>query len=257
MNFCAGLPSLRCSQVLTCLSPPAWHPECIPREEPMDTHRLESLSDNVFAVAMTLLVFDLRVPTSTTRENLGSFLFEKWPHYIGYAISFVVIALIWLQHHWVFRHLQRVDSTIFLLNLALMVIVVFLPFTTSTLAFYISEHRSQASSAAFFGFNLTAASAVVGGLWWWTAAHQTLLRSEVAKGRAEASKGTVRQISRRLLLAPCLYLAAGVVAIGNTTLALSGYAAIALSYLWLLRPGLLGPGTSPVEAVGAAHDETL
>lgn len=198
----------------------------------MDTHRLESLTDNVFAVAMTLLVFDLRVPTSSTHESLGSFLFEKWPHYIGYVISFVVIALIWLQHHWIFRHLQRIDSTIFAVNLALMLVVVFLPFAASTLAFYVSQHHSQRSAAAFFGFDLTAATIALAGLWRWATTHDSLLRPKT-------SDGTIRLLNRRLLLAPCLYLIATLIAMLNAPFGLSAYAATATAFLWLLRPSLL------------------
>ncbi len=201
----------------------------------MDTHRLESLSDNVFAVAMTLLVFDLRVPISTTHEGLGAFLFEQWPHYIGYVISFVVIALIWLQHHRVFVHLQRLDSTVFVSNVALMLIVVFLPFATSTLASYMAQHRDQRSAAVFFGAVLTVAAAVLAWLWWWIARHESLLRAGI-------SERTIRLLSRRLLLAPVLYLTATLLAMANATVGVGGYAAITLSLLWLLRPGVLGSG---------------
>ncbi|HVA08486.1 MAG TPA: TMEM175 family protein [Acidimicrobiales bacterium] len=198
----------------------------------MDTHRLESLSDNVFAVAMTLLVFDLRVPSATTHEGLGAFLFEQWPHYIGYVISFVVIALIWLQHHRVFVHLQRLDSTVFVSNVALMLIVVFLPFATSTLASYMAQHRDQRSAAVFFGAVLTVAAVVLAWLWWWIARHGSLLR-------AGTSERTIQLLSRRLLLAPVLYLTATLLAMANAAVGVGGYAAITLSLLWLLRPGVL------------------
>jgi len=201
----------------------------------MDTHRLESLTDNVFAVAMTLLVFDLKLSTATTHEALGSFVFEQWPHFIGYVISFVVIALIWLQHHWVFKHLERVDSAVFVANVALMLLVVFLPFATSTLAFYVVQHRDQRSAAAFFGLVLSAATAALGWLWWWASRHETLLK-------AMTSARTVQLLNRRLLQTPGLYLAATVLSVVNAAVGVSAYAAIDLSLLWLLRPGLLADG---------------
>lgn len=198
----------------------------------MDVHRLESLSDNVFAVAMTLLVFDLHVPSTTTRENLGSFLFEQWPHYIGYVISFVVIALIWLQHHRVFMHLERIDATVFVSNVVLMLLVVFLPFATSTLAFFMAQNRDQRSVAVFFGVVLTAAATALAWLWWWTAQHANLVR-------VGTSEHTVRLLSRRLLLGPGLYLVATLLAIFSSAAGVGAYALITLTLLWLLRPGVL------------------
>lgn len=201
----------------------------------MDTRRLESLTDNVFAVAMTLLVFDLHVPRSTTHESMSLFVFEQWPHYIGYVISFVVIALIWLQHHRVFIHLQRLDSIVFISNIILMLIVVFLPFATSVLASYMAQYRDQRSAAVFFGTVLTVAAAVLAWLWWWIARHEPLIR-------ANTSERTIHFLNRRLLLAPSLYLVATLLAIANAALGVSAYATITLSLLWLLRPGVLGSG---------------
>ena len=200
----------------------------------METRRLESLSDNVFAVAMTLLVFDLHVPRTTTRESLGSFLFEQWPHYTGYAISFVVIALVWLQHHRVFRHLERLDATVFVSNVALLAVVVFLPFATSTLASFMAQNRDQRSVAVFFGAVLTAVATSLAWLWWWIERHEEL----ATVGTAER---TVRVLHRRLLLAPGLYLAATLVAVFSSTAGVGADAAITLTLLWLLRPGVLSP----------------
>lgn len=196
----------------------------------MDTRRLESLTDNVFAVAMTLLVFDLQVPHSTTHQSMGLFVFKQWPHYIGYCISFVVIALIWLQHHRVFIHLQRLDSTVFVSNIVLMLLVVFLPFSTSTFASYLAQNRDQRSASVFFGTVMTAAVVVLAWMWWWIARHETLMHSGTPK---EA----IQFLNRRLVLAPSLYFLATVLAIVNATLGVAAYATSTLSLLWLLRPG--------------------
>lgn len=200
----------------------------------MKTRRLESLSDNVFAVAMTLLVFDLHVPRTTTRESLGPFLFEQWPHYIGYAISFVVIALVWLQHHRVFRHLERLDATVFVSNVALLLVVVFLPFATSTLASFMAQNRDQRSVTVFFGAVLTAVATSLAWLWWWIEHHEDL-------APVGTSGRTVRVLHRRLLLAPGLYLGATLLAVFSSTAGVGAFAGITLMLLWLLRPGVLSP----------------
>ncbi len=201
----------------------------------MDTRRLESLTDNVFAVAMTLLVFDLQVPHSTTKQSMGLFVTKQWPHFIGYAISFVVIALIWLQHHRVFIHLQRLDSTVFVSNIILMLLVVFLPFATSTFASYLAQNRDQRSAAVFFGAILTAAAVVLAWMWWWIARHESLMHTTTPKR-------TIQYLNRRLLLAPSLYFLATLMAIANASVGVGAYAAITVSLLWLLRPGVLSSG---------------
>ena len=203
----------------------------------MGTHRLEALTDSVFAVAMTLLVLDLQAPSVITHESLGSFLLGQWPHYIGYVICFVVIALIWLQHHWVFRHLRRLDSTVFVANIVLMGCVVVLPFVTSTFADYWAQHqRDHRAATVFFGLALTVTTAILSWLWWWIARHESL-RLRTSSGR------TIALLNRRFLLAPALFFTSTILAVVNAAAGVIGYATITVLLLWLLRPGaLLAPG---------------
>lgn len=80
----------------------------------MDTNRLEAFSDGVFAIAITLLVLDIRVPLSNAA--LGRALLNLWPSYLAYAISFIVIGAIWINHHAMFERVVRTDQTFLLLN---------------------------------------------------------------------------------------------------------------------------------------------
>jgi hypothetical protein len=78
--------------------------------------RLESFSDGVIAVAITLLVLNLRVPDA----HLGHELAHEWPTYAAYVTSFITIGIIWINHHVMTGRLARADHTILMLNLVLL-----------------------------------------------------------------------------------------------------------------------------------------
>ncbi len=84
----------------------------------------------MLAIAATLLVLNLHVPAPGEGSDLASELVAQWPTYVAYAISFLTIGIIWINHHVVISRLARVDHAIMALNLALLVCVGILPFTT-------------------------------------------------------------------------------------------------------------------------------
>lgn len=79
----------------------------------MDTNRLEAFSDGVFAIATTLLILEIKVPPG---EALGLGLLHLWPSYLAYAIGFIVIGAIWINHHAMFDWIVRADQKLLLLN---------------------------------------------------------------------------------------------------------------------------------------------
>src|SRR3954447_25055391 len=80
----------------------------------MTTSRLEAFSDDVFAIAITLLVLELHIPEQP-KVGLASALVDQWPAYASYTVSFFIIGIIWINHHGVFDHLVRVDRTLLFL----------------------------------------------------------------------------------------------------------------------------------------------
>src|SRR5271163_2981964 len=86
------------------------------------TNRLEAFSDGVFAIAITLLVLEIRVPASDihTASELWAVLGEKWPSYVGYALSFLVIGVMWINHHALFEYIKRVNRPLLVANLLLL-----------------------------------------------------------------------------------------------------------------------------------------
>jgi uncharacterized membrane protein len=84
-----------------------------------DTARIEAFSDGVFAIAITLLVIEIGVPhlgDEPEGTTLVRALVERWPSYLGYVISFLVIGTVWANHHNRFRFIVRSDHILLFLN---------------------------------------------------------------------------------------------------------------------------------------------
>jgi len=99
----------------------------------MSKTRLEAFSDGVLAVAITLLVLDLHLGPGEPGGLLAQ-LVAAWPSFAAYIVSFLVIGVIWVNHHAVVRLVEVVDRTLLFWNLVLLMFVTALPFTTATLA---------------------------------------------------------------------------------------------------------------------------
>ncbi|MDQ6816264.1 MAG: TMEM175 family protein [Actinomycetota bacterium] len=115
----------------------------------MSTNRLESFSDGVLAVAITLLVLNITVPP--TPGDLGHELGTNWPAYAAYVTSFLTIGIIWINHHVMIGRLRETDYAILILNLLLLMTVAVIPFATSLLATYLRERHGNHLAAAVYG----------------------------------------------------------------------------------------------------------
>jgi uncharacterized membrane protein len=116
----------------------------------MSKNRLESFSDGVLAVAITLLVLDIRVPDPATTSHLGRALAHQWPVYLAYVTSFITIGIIWINHHAMVRRLRQVDHTILVLNLFLLMSIGVLPFATSLMSAYLKQGHGEHLAAAIY-----------------------------------------------------------------------------------------------------------
>jgi uncharacterized membrane protein len=125
----------------------------------MDRSRLEAFSDGVFAVAITLLALNLTVE-GHGHGPLSHQLYEKWPAFVAYLLSFFMIGIIWVNHHTLVRSIVRVDRTVLFINLVLLLFVVLIPFTTATEADYFPDNSPDARLAmalyagAFLGMSV-------------------------------------------------------------------------------------------------------
>ena len=128
----------------------------------MSTNRLEAFSDGVFAIVVTLLVLDIKVPEPSAEGSLGHELVTQWPQYAAYVISFMTIGIIWINHHASFGRLREVDHSILIWNLVLLLFVGALPFTTSLMATYLKEGQGEGLAAAIYAFSFLSMGWVFG-----------------------------------------------------------------------------------------------
>lgn len=106
--------------------------------EEKETGRLEGFSDGVIAVAITLLVLSLQAPPKILDDPaLLSWLGHQLPNYLAFVTSFATIGVMWMNHHRMFSYIRRIDATLMLLNLLLLLFIVFIPFPTDLVAQYL------------------------------------------------------------------------------------------------------------------------
>jgi len=125
-------------------------------EDKTSLDRLQFFSDAVFAVAITLLALDIRLPPAAaelSEPELQRALVGLWPKYFAYVLSFLTIGLFWLGHHRKFRLIRRYDGTLLRINLLLLMVVAFVPFVTSLL----SEARNGTSVRFYAATMMTVA----------------------------------------------------------------------------------------------------
>jgi uncharacterized membrane protein len=196
-----------------------------------DTARLETFSDGVFAIAVTLLILDVRL---SGHGSVSHQLTHAWPSYAAYAISFLTLGIVWVNHHTVFRQIGRVDRTFLFINVVFLMVIAFSPFPTRVLA----EHmREQSKPAAFaYGLTFTAMAVSYGALWFYAAAGRRLITEE-------ADPRVVSGISRSFAPGSLIYLLATLSALLSAYLAVGLFAAIALFYV--LESSLFGRAEVP------------
>ena len=114
----------------------------------MSKVRLEAFSDGVLAIAITLLVIEIRPPEVHEGESLAHALWGLWPSYLAYLVSFLTIGVIWLNHHGIFQQVVRVDGPLLVLNLNLLLWTALIPFPTAVVADNLAAGGEPARTAA-------------------------------------------------------------------------------------------------------------
>ncbi len=166
-----------------------------------ETNRLEAFSDGVFAVAITLLVLDIKPPDIALDDShLWTMLLEQWPMLLAFATSFFTVGIVWLNHHRLFTHIKRTDTGLLLINLLLLFIVVFIPVPTALLAKYITQ-PDQHIAAIVYGGTFFLMACCVNALWRYASYQNRLFDKDV-------DQRAVRAINRQYLFGPLLYAVA-------------------------------------------------
>ena len=151
------------------------------------TARTEAFSDGVFAIAITLLVLEVHVPTGT---GVLAALLHAWPNYLSYLATFLTVGVIWLNHHGVFAKIRHIDRVLQWWNLLLLLFVSFTPFPNALLSEYLEAKGGLLSAdarvaAAVYALVFAAATIPWLGIWLHVAKHPELLEPGWTAGYAK------------------------------------------------------------------------
>jgi uncharacterized membrane protein len=213
-----------------------------------ETGRLESFSDGVFAVAITLLVFNLQVPRlpagTISVLALGSALFNLWPSYLTFTTSFATIFIMWASHHSIFKLVYKADTPFLFANGLLLLLVTVVPFPTSLVALYLTTSAAPLACAVYAGIFVVINMAY--NLLWWAAMRQGRLLHPAVTPRQ------VKRLTRYILLGLPVYLLATLLAFWNP------YVSLGLcSCLWIFWAfAFYERGPSPRRLAGGQDVET-
>ena len=178
-------------------------------------HRLELLSDAIFAIAMTLLVLDIKIPAEIPRGQLASALWSQSPEWISFAITFFLAAIFWTLQSHVYGLLEKVDREGLVLTFIFLGFVSLLPFSTSL----VSHHPKERLALAVYLFNQLALALTL------------MLKLELARRRGLTEAGYARARLRLRLASMCaLLLSAALCALFFSTLTV----AIPSILIWLV-----------------------
>ena len=186
--------------------------------------RLEAFSDGVLAIAITLLVIEIRPAELHQDEQLAHALWTQWPSYVAYLVSFLTIGVIWLNHHRIFEQVARVDGPLLLLNLNLLLWTALIPFPTAVVAEHLggAGEAARTASALYSGVLLLMGLAF-GALFAWVTHTDRLLHRL-------PPPGVVRAARLRFMIGQAVYAAAFVLSWVSAPLALALCGLMALYY---------------------------
>jgi uncharacterized membrane protein len=199
----------------------------------MDRSRLEAFSDGVFAVAITLLALNLTVE-GPGHGPLIDQLYDKWPAFLAYLISFFMIGIMWVNHHALVRSITKVDRLLLFLNLVLLLFVVLIPFATATEADYFPHNTADARLAmALYAGVFLGMSVGFGAIFEWTL-HGKRVYQPVPRERHWAARA-------RFVGGGLVYVVAIIVATFNAVAAFVLIALVAVYYIVENTPASPGP----------------
>jgi uncharacterized membrane protein len=192
-----------------------------------ETARLEAFADGVFAIAITLLIIEIRLPPREDLLRMGGLapaLLHLWPSYLGYVVSFVVIGIMWANHHNLMKLVGRVDHGFMTFNLLLLMCVAFIPFPTAVMAEHLTDEHERTLAVAFYCGCFTVTAGFYFLMWRHAAHNRRLIASHVPDEAVSA-------VTRAYAPGSFLYLMATLLAFVHVALSLSVVVGLAVLYM--------------------------
>jgi uncharacterized membrane protein len=191
------------------------------------TDRLQTLADGVFAIALTLLVLSLPVPKDS--KHLAKDLLAQWPFYAAYVVSFVTVAIVWINHHALMDGVLHADRTLMELTLLLLMFVAVVPWPTGLLAGYLRNDSQSSAAAVTYGLVMMLMAGSFTAIWLWLARTDGLAHPEL--------RARIPRALRRSLVGPAVYLIGTLVALASAPLAFGFFASAAAFFAFSGRAG--------------------
>lgn len=191
-----------------------------------ETARIEAFSDGIFAIAITLLILEIKIPHGQ-QEHLAVALLRQWPSYLAFFLSFTYIGVMWINHHRMFSHIKRANDVLLVLNLLLLLGVTVVPFPTAVLAEHLEGPDQRMAAIVYNATFLVIAIAF--NLLWRYAVTRGLLHENVMSSAAN--------ISKQYAVGPLMYTICLVLAWFSVKA--SVLANIALALFFALPPSLM------------------
>ena len=193
--------------------------------EPAETTRLEAFSDGIFAIAITLLILEVRAPEGHGARELWRGLAAQWPSYFGYALSFLIIGIMWANHSHIFRLIRRTDHMLSMLNLLLLMTIAFLPFPTAVLARNVADPETRAPATILYSGSILL-TAIPWSLLW---------RHAESAGLVEGPDDEIRRIRGSFRFGWLPWTITTLLALFAPAWAMAGV--VVLTLYWLILPG--------------------
>ena len=182
--------------------------------------RVEALTDGIFAVAMTLLILDVKVPIGAHATGLAHELLALWPKCLSYLISFVMLGVYWVGHHAQFHLIRHTNRILLWINILFMMTISFVPFSTALLSTYPHERLA----ILVYGGNLILIGLILYGHWSYATRGRRLVDREL-------DARVIRFAGRRVLIGPALFALAIAASFFTTALSLVMFLCAPLVYL--------------------------
>ena len=185
-----------------------------------ETGRLTALSDGIIAIAMTLLVLDLKAPGPA--EDLGHALPSQGYTFLSYVLSFLILGVFWVGHHLQFSYIRRTDRLHTWINIMFLMVIAFVPFSAAVLG----GHERDRVASVIYGANMAAGWALLLANWWYAARHRSITG-------VQSDPRLARTTLRLLWVGPLLYSAGIALSLVSTTTSIVVYAVVPILYvLW-------------------------
>jgi len=192
-------------------------------EDKFGLDRIVFFSDAVIAIAITLLVIEIKIPEiekQLVNSTLTHHILEMWSEYLGYVVSFMVISGYWMQHHKIFRNINNYNYKLIYINTLFLMCIAFMPFTTNLMFNY----PAQLISVIMYAGLVTLIGLLILWLWLYAIKHNLVWDT--------LEKSDIKPITRGLLITPIVFLGSIFIALFNPLLAMYSWIILLPIYLF-------------------------